>query len=418
MEDPGIGESILFQPLKIGKLEVAGRVFKAATSETRATEDGLVTEELLEFYEPIARAGTPLIITGNMWVHRGGRSTARQVGVDHDDKIPGLRRWAELTHRHGSRIFAQLNHCGRQVIPEAMGMDHALSASNVKELSLGTKPRPMTLVEIREVVAAFGAAAWRCKEAGFDGVQIHAAHGYLVSQFLTPHTNRRKDDYGGSFENRLRLLMEIYRATRDRVGSDFPVIIKLNGSDSLPLRKGLKPDELVEIALAMEKAGLDGVEVSIGHYESGMPVVRGTFGRFFRGVMSDGTGHQLSTFRRLAMRIGWPLFALVFNLLWWHYQGFNLKYARRFKKHLSMPVISVGGFRTRQKMEEAIADGLCDAVSCARSMVADPLLYEHLQTGETGPRCVFCNACIARVGGQPVDCYHPEVRAAKDRLLA
>ncbi len=410
--------SILFRPLTVGKLELAGRVFKSATSETRATEDGRADDELLEFYEPIAAAGTPLIITGNGYVHRQGKATPRQWGADHDDKIPGLRRLVDGVHRHGSRIFAQLNHCGRQVLPRTVGLEHALSASDVKELSLGTKPRPMTLEEIREAVAAFGAAAGRCQEAGFDGVQIHAAHGYLISQFLTPHTNRRKDDYGGPLDNRLRFLREVYRATRERVGPDFPVIMKLNGADSLPLRRGLKPAELAEIALAMEREGLDGVEVSIGHYESGMPVVRGTFWRFFRGVIEDGTGSQLPTPQRWAMRLGWPLFALVFNLLWWHYQGFNLKYARRFKQRLSMPVICVGGFRSRAAMERAIADGLCDAVSCARSMIANPYLYRHLRSGESGPRCVFCNACIGRVGGLPVDCYHPRVRAEKDRMLA
>lgn len=409
--------SILFQPLSIGALEVAGRLFKTATSETRASEDGFVTEELLDFYEPIAAAGTPLIITGNLYVHRRGKATPRQCGADRDELIPGLTRWAELAHRHGSRIFAQLNHCGRQVLPHTVGLEHALSASAVKELSLGTKPRPMRVEQIKEAVDAFAAAAARCRKAGFDGIQIHAAHGYLISQFLTPYTNRRKDDYGGSFENRLRLLKEIYRAGRERVGPGFPIIMKLNGADSLPLRRGLKPEELAEIALAMEHAGLDAVEVSIGHYASGLPMVRGRFWRFFRDVMRYGTGNQLDAFRRLSMRLGGPLFALIFGLLWRHYQGFNLELGRRFKERLSIPVISVGGFHTRKAMEEAIADDLCDAVSSGRAMIADPFLYRHLQTGVAGPQCVFCNSCIARVGGQAVDCYHPKVRAAKDQLL-
>ncbi|MCG8602150.1 MAG: hypothetical protein MI807_18545, partial [Verrucomicrobiales bacterium] len=294
----------------------------------------------------------------------------------------------------------------------------ALSASDVKELSLGTKPEPMTADEIGDAVEAFAAATDRCRQAGFDGVQLHAAHGYLISQFLTPYTNRRQDAYGGSFENRLRLLKEIYRACRARVGPDFPIIMKLNGADSLPLRRGLKPDELVEIAVAMEGEGLDAVEVSIGHYESGLPVVRGRFWRFFRDSLSDGTADQLPPLRRWAMRLGWPLAAVLFNLLWWHYQGFNLKYARRFKERLKMPVISVGGFHSRRAMEEAITGRLCDAIACGRSMIADPFLYRHLRSGDSGPRCVYCNACIARVGGMAVDCYHPEVRAEKDRLLA
>ena len=415
MNDSG---SILFRPLSIGSLSLPGRVFKAATSETRADENGFVTDELLDFYEPIARAGTPLIITGNLWITGGGKSTPRQCGVDRDDKIPGLRRLTELAHGHGSKIFAQLNHCGRQVLPAAVGLEFAVSASDVKEPSTGTRPRPLTREGIAEIVEAFATAAERCRRAGFDGVQIHAAHGYLISQFLTPHTNRRDDEYGGSFENRLRFLLEVYRATRARVGVEFPIILKLNGSDSLPLRHGLGPEELSRIALEMERQGLDGVEVSIGHYESGMPVVRGRFWRFFRTAARGGAGLQLAGWRRVGVRVLWPVLALGSNLLWWHYQGFNLKYARRFKERLSIPVISVGGFQSRETMERAIADGLCDAVSCARTMVADPLLYRHLREGAQGPRCVFCNACIARVGGQPVDCYHPDVRAQKDRMLA
>ena len=137
-------QSVLFQPVSIGGLELAGRVFKAATAETRASDDGFVTDELLEFYEPIASAGTPLLITGNLYVSRGGRSTPRQCGADDDAKIAGLERLTSAVHGHGSRIFAQLNHCGRQVLPESVGLEYAVSASSVKELSTGTRPRPLS----------------------------------------------------------------------------------------------------------------------------------------------------------------------------------------------------------------------------------------------------------------------------------
>jgi 2,4-dienoyl-CoA reductase-like NADH-dependent reductase (Old Yellow Enzyme family) len=408
--------SVIFRPFRIGRLEIAGRVVKTATSETRASETGHSTDRQIEFYEPLAAAGTPLIITGNLFTSRDGQSTNCQLGADHDDKIPPLTELTAAVHAHGSRIFAQLSHCGRQVVPAAVGRAEAVSASDVLDLSLGTRPRPLRAPEIRRIVEDFGEAARRCREAGFDGIQIHAAHGYLISQFLTPHTNRRRDEYGGSPDNRTRLLRDVHRAIRTRVGDDFPVILKINGSDWLPLRKGLGTDELVEIARVMEGEGIDAVEVSVGHYESGFPVVRGSFWRCLR-AMVRGTGRFLPTLWRISFRIGWPAFALGSNVLWRHREGFNLEYARRFKEALGIPIICVGGFLSRQRMEAAIAGGSCDAVSCGRAFIADPFFYRHLKEDVSGPRCVFCNACVGRIGSQELDCFHPRVRSEKDAML-
>ena len=192
-----------------------GRLIKTATAETRATDDGFVTPELIDFYSPMAKGGTPLIITGNIYASLDGKSAPRQVGADHDDKIPGLKRLTEAVHAHGSKMFAQLNHCGRQVVPRFAGLAEAVSASAKTEFVTGTRPRALTLVEIEHLVARYADAAERCKKAGFDGIQIHAANGYLMSQFLTPYTNRRTDAYGGSVEGRTRLLREVTR--RDQV---------------------------------------------------------------------------------------------------------------------------------------------------------------------------------------------------------
>ena len=409
--------SVLFKPLRIGRLTIGGRVVKAATSETRAGEDGEVTQTLIDFYAPIATGGTPLIITGNLYVSAQGKSTPRQLGADADEKIPALARLVQAVHARGSTIFAQLNHAGRQVVPAFADVSEAVSASSVKDLSTGVRPRAMTISEIEMAVRSFAAAADRCRKAGFDGIEIHAAHGYLINQFLTPYTNRRDDDYGGSLDNRVRFLRNVHAAIRARVGTDYPVIVKLNGSDYLPLREGLHTNELVDIARIMEADGIDAVEISVGHYESGFPVVRGTFGRCLR-AMVQGSGRHLPGFRRLFMRTFWPLFALACNLIWRPYEGYNLRYARQFKKALSIPVLCVGGFLTRQAMENAIVSEACDAVSIGRAFIADPFLYRHLRDGNTGPRCVDCNACIGCVGAKPIDCYHPKVRAEKDAMLA
>lgn len=230
--------SVLATPLGIGSMTVAGRLFKSATSETRATVDGFVTDELLAFYEPMVEAGTPMIITGNLYVSLQGKSADRQAGIDADDKIPGLRDWTGLAHRRDVKIVAQLNHGGRQIARAAPGADRIVSASAVREPLYGTKPSPLRLDEVPGVVESFAAAGVRAREAGFDGVQIHAARGYLLSQFLTPHTNRRRDAYGGSLDNRARLLVEVPRGLRARLGDDFPILVKMNGTDDLPFRKG------------------------------------------------------------------------------------------------------------------------------------------------------------------------------------
>jgi 2,4-dienoyl-CoA reductase-like NADH-dependent reductase (Old Yellow Enzyme family) len=405
--------------LRIGTLDLSGRVIKAPTTETRATEDGFVTDDLLSFYEPIARAGTPLTITGMLYVSRQGKAFYRSCGIDDDEKIPGLARLTSLFHAHGTRVFAQLGHCGRQMFPKEMGTPSALSASAVREKILGTKPRAMTRTEIDGVVGEFADAAVRAREAGFDGVQIMAAVGYLLSSFLTPYTNRRTDEYGGSPANRLRLPVEVLRAIRRGVGDEFPVTVRLNGTDALAARAGLKTPELVSIARTLEAEGADAIEITAGHYESGMMMARGSFDDFFSTSVTAGRlARGLTPWRRFAAQLASPLMAKAANVMWPAREGFLLPYASVFKEALAIPVICVGGFHSRGAIERALQDGLCDAVSLARAMVANPLIYQDLTEGSKGPQCTFCSGCMARVGYLPLDCYEPRVRAARDVLLA
>jgi 2,4-dienoyl-CoA reductase-like NADH-dependent reductase (Old Yellow Enzyme family) len=407
----------LFDLIRIGGLELRGRLFKTATSESRA-QDGFVTQDLIDFHARIARGGTPLIISGNLYVNRSGKATVGMGGVDADDKLPGLERWAKQVSGLGSALIAQLNHCGRQVLPHGVGLEEAVSASDVRELSMGTRPRALTRDEIQGLVGDFGAAAERCARAGFAGVQIHAAHGYLLSQFLTPHTNRRSDAYGGSFENRLRMPLEVVREVRRRVGRDFPVLLKLNGADRLPGRAGLSTAELVRVAQALEAEGVDAVEVSVGHYESGFAMVAGTFRGFHAALVNQGIGAELDLVRRSSMRWLHPLFDALSGRFWPRAEGFNLEYARAFKHALRVPVICVGGFQTRAAMEAALASGGADALSAGRAFLADPYFYRHLRDGTPGPRCSYCNLCLARAGTGPVECHDPEVKIVQDRLFA
>jgi 2,4-dienoyl-CoA reductase-like NADH-dependent reductase (Old Yellow Enzyme family) len=177
----------------------------------------------------------------------------RQAGIDADDKKPGLREWVDLAHSGGSLLVAQLNHGGRQIVESAVAGEPTVSASSVREPLFGTKPRPLRSDEIHSLVETFADAAERARDSGFDGVQIHAAHGYLLGQFLTPHTNRRTDNYGGSLDNRMRLLREVYIAIRTRVGDGYPILLKINGTDMLPLRSGATTPDLIRVAKVMRE---------------------------------------------------------------------------------------------------------------------------------------------------------------------
>ncbi|MAZ89486.1 MAG: NADH:flavin oxidoreductase [Cellvibrionaceae bacterium] len=408
----------LFEPINIGNIQLSGRFVKSATVETLCDQAGFVTAQYIQHYEELAQGGTPLIITGAASYNTFSRGVPYQLAVDHDDKIEGLKKLADTVHQYGSKIMVQIYHTARQAAPAPMGRSKAQAPSVVSEPILGVKPDAMSIEEIHESIQQYADAAERCKIAGMDGVQIHAAHGYLLSSFLTPHTNRRRDSYGGSFENRLRLLLEIYHEVRKRVGSDFPVIMKINGSDDLPYRKGLSTETLVKIAKRMEQEGIDAVEVTAGHYESGFTFERGNFKGYTRNVLKHGMGVHFSKMKRSFMWLFAPVVDLYFQRSARFSAGFNIPYARQFTKALNVPVICVGGLNTKQQMSEALANNDCDMVSAARGLVADPYLYHHMKNNLKGPECNYCNACFSRPGVNPLDCYDPHIKAEKVQMLA
>ncbi|GEE00755.1 NADH oxidase [Gordonia spumicola] len=395
-------------PLRIGGLEVPGRLFKSATHETRATVDGAVTDELLDFYRPMVEAGTPLIVTGNLFVSWQGKSAYRQGGIHSDEMIPGLREWADLAHSGGSALFAQLNHGGRQMTKPAEGVPEAISASNRREKAQGTKPRPLRLDEVPALLETYAAAAGRAQEAGLDGVQIQMAHGYFLSQFLSPESNRRHDAYGGSARARMQLPLEVYRAVRDRVGPDFPVIIKINGTDTIPWG-GVKLADQIELALRLQDEGIDAVEVTRGHFSSFPSTTSGHFKGYVKAQLDDGAMREASPKRRAVLRALGPLAEFGYERAFRPAEGYNLPQAQEFSRALDIPVITVGGFRDPVAMNEAISSGKTSAVSSARGLIANPYLYRELDDPAANITCTLCNKCIGVAGGLPVACYDPTV---------
>lgn len=406
---------LLRTPLRIGRLEVAGRLFKSATHETRATVDGAVTDELLDFYRPMVDAGTPLIVTGNMFVSWQGKSAYRQAGIHSDAMLPGLREWARTAHAGGSALFAQLNHGGRQMTRPAPGVPGAVSASARREKAQGTMPRPLRLDEIPALVESYAAAAARAQEAGMDGVQIQMAHGYLLSQFLSPESNHRSDAYGGSADRRMRLPLEVYRAVRRRVGADYPVIVKLNGTDTIPFG-GVRLADQVDLARRLQDEGVDAVEVTRGHFSSFPSTTSGHFRGYVTSQVTRGAMREGTLTRRLALRALAPVLEFGLERAFPHSEGYNLPQAQAFKDALDIPVITVGGFVSPAAMTEAIRSGRTDAVSCARALIANPSLYRDLATPSADvPTCTFCNRCIAVAGGLPIACYDDTVTAKLTR---
>jgi len=407
----------LFSPVSIGTLKLPGRFLKSAMVETLCTKDGFVTDALIEHYREIARGGTPLIITGAASFNGYSRGVPYQISIDNDNKIEGLSKLANAMHEQGAKIMVQIFHTSRQASPGPVGRKDAQAPSAVYEPLLGVSPRAMTISEIESTIEEFALAALRCQQAGLDGVQIHAAHGYLISGFLTPHTNRRKDQYGGSLENRMRFLIEVVRAVRSKVGADFPVILKLNGHDDLKFRKGLKTQQLVEIARRMEQEGIDAIEISAGHYESGNTFSRGRWQGYTKAAVKHGAGAYLPLLRRTGMGLFAPLVDWYFNKVSAFSPGFNLDYAKQFKQALTIPVMCVGGFVDKDAMEKALNDGHCDLISVARGLIADPHLYRNMRDNIEGPKCTYCNACFARPGVKALTCYEPVVSKQRSKML-
>jgi len=245
--------SDLFDPIEINGMKVPNRFVRSATNDRHADVEGRVTNSLIGVYEALAVGGIGLIVSGHAYVTGNGKGNPTMLGVHHDDLIPGLKKLVETVHRFGSKIALQLNHAGRQTASATIGETPA-APSPVYNPGTKETPRAFTDEEIEALIAAYGAAAIRAASAGFDAVQIHCPHGYLGSQFISPYTNRRMDRWGGSLENRMRFLLEVYRRIRKAVGDAYPVMIKLNSEDFID--GGLTVEESTKIAGVLSREGV------------------------------------------------------------------------------------------------------------------------------------------------------------------
>ena len=322
------------------------RIGKAAMSENLCGTDGAPTEGLLRLYERWGRGGAGMLLTGNVIVHRDGRTEPHNVVVEDDGQLPMLKRWAHAAQAHGSKLFMQINHAGRQTMRAVTWEPVGPSAVAVKRPGVFSVPRPLTQQEIEDLVERYAFVASQAHQAGFAGVQIHGAHGYLVSQFLSPLTNLRDDRWGGSLDNRMRFVLEIARAMRKATSPTFAITAKLNSADFQ--RGGFSPEDSVRVAEALEAEGLDMLEISGGSYEK--PAMM--------GAARDSTRKR---------------------------EAYFLEYAEQMRESVKMPLMVTGGFRTRSGMLEARETGAVDVIGIGRPFAVDPDLARRILEGDETP---------------------------------
>jgi 2,4-dienoyl-CoA reductase-like NADH-dependent reductase (Old Yellow Enzyme family) len=318
--------------------------------------DGRPTGRLVKCYRDLAKGGVGLIISGYTFVRPDGKQLPGKMGIHTDDFAQRLESLTKAVHEEGGKICIQLVHAGGQTDSANAG-SQPLAPSAVEVDQFPEVPKEASREDIAEIVAAFGDAAGRAKSYGFDAVQIHGAHGYLINQFLSPLTNRRTDEYGGSIENRCRFLMDVYRAVRRATGDDFPVMIKLNGTDFL--EGGLSAEDALYAAGLLDSEGIDAIEVSGG---------------------TPASGDQS------------PARTKIRNP---EQEAYNLSLAASIKEAVSCPVMVVGGFRSYEVAERAVSGQVIDYIAMARPFIREPGLALRWKQGDTSPaKCISCNGCF------------------------
>jgi len=346
----------LFQPGRIGKVTVRNRLVMPPMATNYGGEDGEVTDRMIRYYEERAKGGVGLIIVENAQVdYPTGKNVVRQHRIDNDKFVPGLRLLATAIKRHGAVALQQIHHAGRQTTPAVTEGHVPVAPSPVPCRYLGVQPRELTGEEIETLINKFAEAAARAKLAGFDGIELHGAHGYLIGQFMSPYTNRRVDQYGGTLEGRLRFPLEIIRRTREKVGDDFIIGFRFSADEFVP--GGITLDEARQIAARLEQAGVDVLHVSAGIYES---------------------------MDRVLEPMSYP-------------EGWRVYLAEAIKQVVTIPVITVGVIRTPEMADRIIAEGKADFVAVGRGLITDPEFALKAATGRADRinRCISCNiGCV------------------------
>jgi len=369
----------LFEDTSISSMSLHNRFVRSATWEGLAERDGSVTPRLTEMMVGLARGEVGLIISSYAFVSPDGQSSPKQLAVHDDSLLPGLRDMAQAVHAVRGKIALQLVHGGCY---SNSGLSGLVPVGPSASVTSGQPAcRQASREDIAAIISAFAKAAGRAKQAGFDAVQIHAAHGFLLSQFLSSAFNRRKDEYGGELEDRARLLLEVVGSVRDAVGPEYPVLVKLNSEDFL--EKGMTRDEAVRVAGMLENASVNAIELSGGTVASPEKLMPPRPGRL--KVPEEEVYYREA--------------------------------ARLYKQKVTVPLMLVGGIRSYGVAQELVQDGIADYLSLSRPLICEPSLIKRWHEGDRrAAECVSDNACFAPASdGRGVYCVTMEKKKGKVR---
>lgn len=348
----------LFESTEINAMKLANRFVRSATWEGMATEDGAATPDLIQLMAELAKGGVGLIISSHTYVVKQGQAGPWQLGVYADDLLPGLRKMTAAVHTQGGKIVMQLAHAGYHANGKVSGM-MPVAPSAVESLAKAPR-KALTEEDIQDIAQAFASAAIRAKKADFDGVQIHAAHGYLLSQFLSPIYNHRTDAYGGGIQNRSKPLMAVLKAIREAVGNDYPVLIKMNCGDFI--ENGLVLEDAIQVGKNLAKGGIDAIELSGGLL----------------------TGGKMSPSRM--------------GIHSQEKEAYFQKEARAFKTEVQVPLILVGGNRSYETAQQLVDNGIADYISLCRPFIREPGLINRWRSGDlTKSACLSDNKCFGPI---------------------
>jgi 2,4-dienoyl-CoA reductase-like NADH-dependent reductase (Old Yellow Enzyme family) len=347
--------SILFEASEINGMKLSNRFVRSATWEGMGAEDGACTPKLIDLMTGLAKGGVGLIISSHAYILKEGQAGPWQLGIYKDELVAGLQDMTNAVHENGGKIVMQLAHAGYFAHPKLTGQT-PLAPSNAEGISK-TPRNEMSLEDIQDVINAFETAAQRAKAAGFDGVQIHCAHGYLLSQFLSQAFNQRNDEYGGDIRNRARIVLEVFQRIRQAVDEDYPVLIKMNCEDFI--ENGLNPDDSLQTAKMLVAEGIDAIELSGG------VLISKKLSPSRLGINSEDK------------------------------EAYFQDYAKEFEKEVDVPLILVGGNRSYAIAERLVKEGVADYISMSRPFIREPDLINRWKSGDLSKAtCVSDNMCF------------------------
>jgi 2,4-dienoyl-CoA reductase (NADPH2) len=422
---------IIFQPLKFRNLTTKNRVFRSSISGRFDNDDGSLTQTRINWECKFARGGVGAIISSYAAVLLEGRVAAGYASIHRDEFTPLWRRLGEAVHSYDCKYIVQLSHSGRQMeIPGVHNSkEPSLSSTSRKETLHGYPCRAMTEKEIKHVINAFADGAWRAREAGLDGVELNAANGYLLTQFLSSGINDRADIYGGSLENRARFLLEAIRAIRAKVGRDFHLQVKLSAVDRnnvVPWEdKGNELADTIQVARWCEYEGADAIHVSMGSLFPHPLNPPGefsfeTYATTYDTMISSGVyafrNFLMFRYRPLRPIIHWLWFRMKMGL---PVEGVSLEESKAIRAAVSLPVLSTGGYQTASFIRTALNSGACDGVAIARSLVANNDLMLQWKMGRDLPErpCTYCNKCLLNAPKNPMGCYEIPRFSSREAMI-